>query len=251
MKKKYLSGHFAYKSDVGRVRLLNEDRVMALINARGNALLVVCDGMGGAKKGDLASTLALDTIVEEFKNREAKFLGKLSAKSFLTAAIKKANRTVYNEAEKNPDYKGMGTTLTAVLIVNNFYVLAQVGDSRCYTINNNRIKQLSEDQTYAAYLYRIGQITKEQMDTHPKRHILTNSLGIYPSISIDMRVDNYNDETFLLCSDGLYNNVDDGNIESILLSDDGVDIKINELISLANANGGSDNIGVVIWEADK
>ena len=251
MKKKYLSGHFAFKSDVGKVRLLNEDRVAAMINARGNALLVVCDGMGGAKKGDLASTLAIGTIVEEFKNHEGRFFGRLSARSFLNSAIKKANRVVFDEAEKNPDYKGMGTTLTAVLIVNNFYVLAQVGDSRCYTISHNKLVQLSEDQTYAAYLYRIGQITKEEMNNHPKRHILTNSLGIYPSISIDMSANSYNDETFLLCSDGLYNNVDDVNIESILMSVDGVDIKINQLISLANANGGSDNIGVVIWEADK
>ena len=245
-----IKGRFGNKTDIGLVRASNEDKALSLIDADGTVLLCVCDGMGGYMKGDFASKIATDIINAAFLSKK-KWLFSFQVSNWVSKIIKSINYSVYSESSDGERFKGMGTTLTAVLIVNNFYVLAQVGDSRCYTINNNKIKQLSEDQTYAAYLYRIGQITKEQMDTHPKRHILTNSLGIYPSISIDMRVDNYNDETFLLCSDGLYNNVDDGNIESILLSDDGVDIKINELISLANANGGSDNIGVVIWEADK
>ena len=254
MKEKvYLSGHFSYKTDIGRVRLSNDDRVIALSNAKGNILLVVCDGMGGTKKGDFAATIAVQTLQEAFIDRK-QFLTRGGALYWLSSVIRKANNKIYNEAIKNEErYKGMGTTLTAVLIVKDYYVIAQVGDSRCYTISPKDFSftQLTEDQTYAGYLYRIGEISEEQMLTHPKRHILMNALGIYPTLELDIKIAQYHKEPFLLCSDGLYNNVNKQDIELIFRSDDTVEQKINELIELANANGGSDNIGIVLWEADK
>ena len=245
--KKYLSGQFAKKSDVGKVRLTNEDRVLAMTNLKGNVLLVVCDGMGGASKGDLASTIATEFLKDEFENKKG-FLSRASAYYWLTSTIKKANKKIYDEAFRHPEYKGMGTTLTAILIVNSYMVVAQIGDSRAYTIKNNKLVQLTEDQTYVGYLYRTGQITEDEMKTHPKRHVLMNALGIYPSLEVDARLMNYEGERFLLCSDGLYNNVSNRDIESILKNEDSVDEKADELIALANSNGGSDNIGVVLWE---
>ena len=121
-----------------------------------------------------------------------------------------------------------------------------------YILNNeNQFSQVTEDQTYVGYLYRTGQITAEEMKTHPKRHMLMNALGVYPSASIDIKVSKYNNESVMLCSDGLYNNVPEADIASIIKGDDTTEEKINELICLANANGGSDNIGVVLWEASK
>ena len=251
--KVYLSGHFSYKTDVGKTRLTNEDRVLAMSDSKGNVLLVVCDGMGGAKKGDFAATIAVSTIQDAFKNHKNGFLTRTGAKYWLASTIRKANSKIYNEACKNEAmYKGMGTTLTAVLIVKDYYVVAQVGDSRCYTLSprNNEFIQVTEDQTYVAYLYRTKAISEEEMATHPKRHVLMNALGIYPSLELDIKSEPYFNEPFLLCSDGLYNNVSKQDIELIFRGEDSVEQKINELIALANANGGSDNIGIVLWESD-
>ena len=144
----------------------------------------------------------------------------------------------------------MGTTITAVLIVKTFIVIGQAGDSRAYILKDNKLVQISEDQTYVAYLYRTGQITKEEVATHSKRHVLMNAVGIYPSLNVDITSLNYNNEAILLCSDGLYNNVSHSDIENIMKNTDSVNHKVNQLIQISNANGGSDNIAVVVWEAN-
>ena len=249
--KKYLSGSYAFKSDIGRVRLNNEDRVCALTSLKGDVLLIVCDGMGGSKKGDLASSLAVDFICDAFRERKNSFIFRTAAMYWLASTIRKANKLIYDEGQTHEEYANMGTTLTAVLIVKNFMVIAQIGDSRAYTIKDGKLYQLTEDQSYVAYLYRTGQITASEMETHPKRHMLMNALGIYPSVEIDMRIMNYNNNPLLLCSDGLYNNVPLLDIESVMKSSDTVNQKVDELIVIANNNGGSDNIGVVIWESDE
>ena len=247
---KYLSGKFAFRTDIGKVRLTNEDQAAALINARGNVLLLVCDGMGGQNKGDYASNLAKTTIIDAF-NDKRRFFNKYDAMHWINKTIRHANKVVNDDAAKNKTYEGMGTTLTLVLIIKDYMVLAQVGDSRCYSYRLREFNQISEDQTYVAYLYRTGQIKKEEMKTHPKRHVLMNALGYYPSLDLDAKIMPYRGDTLLLCSDGLYNNVSENDISSIIKGNDTVDQKVTELISLANANGGSDNIAVVIWEADK
>ena len=149
-------------------------------------------------------------------------------------------------------YHGMGTTITMLLILKDTAILGHVGDSRCYFLRNNRfMEQMSEDQTYVGYLLRTKQIPAQEALTHPKRHVLMNALGIYPSASIDIKSFPYNGETVLLCSDGLYNNVPENDIASVLRGNDFVEQKVNELIAIGNKNGGSDNIAVAIWEAQK
>ena len=247
--KKYLTGRFSYRTDIGKVRLTNEDQAVALTNASGNVLLVVCDGMGGQNKGDLASSLALHTIVSSFKSRKG-FSNAYFAKLWVSKAIREANRSVYEQSQSNPNYRGMGTTVTLLLIVKDVAILGHVGDSRCYFLKNHHdLVQISEDQTYVAYLVRTGQITAEEALTHPKRHVLMNAVGIYPSASIDIQAIPYLDEIVLLCSDGLYNNVPVEDIASVLKGNDAVEQKVNELIAIGNKNGGSDNIAVVLWEA--
>lgn len=246
----YISGTMAVKTDVGKVRLTNEDRAVALVNARGNVLLAVCDGMGGQNKGEFAAEIAINTLAEAFK-KKPKFFSYATAMRWIYAVVRKANVEIYNEASKNPSYSGMGTTLTIALIVDGHLLVGEIGDSRCYALVDRRLKQLSEDQTYVAYLYRTGKISKEEMKTHPKRHVLMNALGIFPSVNIDLRALPYANETLLVCSDGLYNNVPDSEIGNILRSNDSTEQKVNELISLGNANGGSDNIAVVLWEAQR
>lgn len=251
MKKTYLSGSFAYKTDIGRVRLTNEDQAMALTDVKGNVLLLVADGMGGQNKGDYASRLAVQIISEAFSKHNGLFLSKGHALYWLSKNIRAANATIYNEASKNKTYQGMGTTLTAVLLIKNYMVVAQVGDSRLYSYGLDGFLQITEDQTFVQYLYRTGRIKKEEISTHPKRHVLMNALGVYPSLNLDIKSFPYKNETLLVCSDGLYNNVNETTIASILKGDDTVEQKIIELISIGNSNGGSDNIGLVLWEANE
>ena len=247
--KKYLTGRFSYRTDIGKVRLTNEDQAIALTNASGNILLVVCDGMGGQNKGDLASSLAINTIVASFKDRKG-FLNNYFAKLWVGSVIKEANRCIYEQSQNNPAYHGMGTTITLLLIIKDIAILGHVGDSRCYFLKNHHdLAQISEDQTYVGYLLRTGQITPEEALTHPKRHVLMNALGIYPSASIDIKTFPYLNEEVLLCSDGLYNNVSFDDISAVMKGNDSVEQKVNELIAIGNKNGGSDNIAVVLWEA--
>lgn len=247
--KKYLTGRFAYRTDIGKVRVNNEDQAIALTNASGNVLLLVCDGMGGQNKGDLASSLAVNTIVGSFKERKG-FLNTYFAKLWVGAAIREANRCIYEQAQSNPNYRGMGTTVTLLLIIKDIAIMGHVGDSRCYFLKNHHdLTQMSEDQTYVAYLLRTQQITPEEALTHPKRHVLMNALGVYPSASIEIKSFPYLNEEVLLCSDGLYNNVPLDGISSVVKGNDSVEQKVNELIAIANKNGGSDNIAVVLWEA--
>ena len=247
--KKYLTGRFAYRTDIGKVRLSNEDQAIALTNASGNVLLVVCDGMGGQNKGDLASSLAVHTVITSFKSRKG-FSNAYLAKLWVSKAIREANKSIYEQSQSNPNYRGMGTTITLLLIIKDMAILGHVGDSRCYFLKNHHdLVQMTEDQTYVAYLVRTGQITQEEALTHPKRHVLMNALGIYPSASIDLKVFPYLNEEILLCSDGLYNNVPVDDIAAIVKGNDTVEMKVNELIAIGNKNGGSDNIAVVLWEA--
>ncbi|MBQ6730368.1 MAG: Stp1/IreP family PP2C-type Ser/Thr phosphatase [Bacilli bacterium] len=247
--KKYLTGRFFYRTDVGKVRLNNEDQAIALTNASGNVLLIVCDGMGGQNKGDLASSLAINTIVTFFKNRKG-FLNSYFARLWVGKVIREANKSIYEQSQSNPNYQGMGTTITLLLIIKDVAIMGHVGDSRCYFLkSHHELVQMSEDQTYVGYLLRTGQITPEEALTHPKRHVLMNALGVYPSASIDIKVFPYLNEEVLLCSDGLYNNVPIEDITAIVKGSDSVDQKVNELIAIGNKNGGSDNIAVVLWEA--
>jgi len=242
-------GHFASKTDMGRVRISNEDQAFVLTNYNGDVLMVVCDGMGGQNKGDFASKMALDHLVEAFQKKRKS--PALFSRSWLLRVIKEANSYIYNEAMKNPVYRDMGTTCVAALIQDNKLILANIGDSRAYRYDEQGLARLTEDQTYVDYLYRSGQIKAKERDSSPDRHVLMNALGIYPSASCDLVIKPYAGETILLCSDGLYNNVSEGEIRAILSTDERPDQKVNSLIAEANANGGSDNIAVAIWECER
>ena len=143
----------------------------------------------------------------------------------------------------------MGTTLVLAFISGERLILINIGDSRAYMLKDDRIVRLSEDQTYVDYLYRTGKISRDETMSHPDRHVLMNALGIYPSLSMDVRVFPYHGEPVLLCSDGLYNNVAESEIAAVMASDERPDQKVGALINEANLNGGSDNIAISYWEA--
>lgn len=248
MKRKTYKGTYSVKSDAGKVRISNEDQGKVLVNSNGNVLLAVADGMGGHHKGDYASYETVKIIFEAFKTKKWYF-NEYDAMRWMNAVTRTANGYIYRMQDGNEIYQGMGTTLVMGMIYKNKLVVLNSGDSRLYVVRDKKLVQLTEDQTYVDYLLMSGQITQEEAINHPKRHVLTNAIGLFPSLSADLRMHNYNGETILLCSDGLYNNVSEQDILNILLTTNSTEDKCDSLISLANFNGGDDNITVVLWES--
>ncbi len=246
-------GTYAYKTDIGMVRKTNEDQALILMNSDNEVFMVVCDGMGGAEKGDVASKLAIDQLSEAFKKKRKHHFA-FNDKQWITKACKTANKKIYSlseklrKSEKRNEPLGMGCTMVAALISGDRLMIANIGDSRAYRLENGSLKQLTKDQTYVDYLVRTGKLSEEGAKTHPDRHVLTNALGVYNSLSISIDEHRYNGETILLCSDGLYNNLETKEIANILSTDERTDQKVISLISVANHEGGSDNIGIALWE---
>ena len=248
MKPPRLEGYYATKSDIGRVRLTNEDRAIALYSAKGEFLLSVADGMGGANKGDYASKLAVDTLSEAFV-KKPQFPNVLLSKLWLNATLKKANRRIYGATEESALFKGMGTTMVVALFTGKKIVIANIGDSRAYVLGKDGFKRVTEDQSYVSYLIRTGKITKEQALTHPDRHLLMNAMGVYPSLSLAYVVLDYEGQTVMLCTDGVYNSLSEEEMEAALKMELRTDQKVDTLIAMALDKGGSDNCGIALWES--
>ena len=246
---KQYKGAFESKTDVGRVRIANEDQAASLTNSQGEIFLLVCDGMGGQNKGDCASKLARDYLVEAFTKKPK--LPPFLLKMWLSRIIKGANKLIYSEANHNERYHDMGTTCCLALISGEKLFIANVGDSRAYWLKGHELVRLSNDQTYVDYLYRTGKISFEETSKREDRHVLLNALGIYPSSSAEIEVKPYEGEAVLVCSDGLYNNLPESEIRAILSGDERPDEKVASLIEEANASGGSDNIAIAYFEACK
>lgn len=243
MKQKY-QNDFAYKVDVGKVRIANQDQANILTNSYGDVLMLVADGMGGHNKGDYASKLTIDFLSDEFKKRKKGFVSIFVAKLWLQYVVGRANKLVFNTGEKSVQCKGMGTTLVVILIHKKSIVVLNVGDSRAYLYREDKLEQLSEDESYVEYLKRSGQLSEKEAAKRKDKNVLLNALGIYPSISFNSRLLAYHNESLLLCSDGLFNNLKEEAIKDILKKNFSAKETVNELINKANKNGGSDNIAV-------
>ncbi len=246
----YLSGNFSALIDKGRVRETNEDAALGIANAYGNILLAVADGMGGANKGEYASNKLLDSIKADFLNIEKEFTSPRTIIKWLNQVIDNANAKIYEKSIKDEAFKGMGTTLSLVMLVKDIMVTAQVGDSRIYLLKDKKLTQISVDQTYATYLLHENKISPSEVATHKHRHKITNAVGTKARCNIDFNHYKYNREKILVCSDGLYNNIAFPIMESILIGNDSLNKKCMELIAFGNASGGTDNMAVVIWESN-
>ena len=250
MARKYIEATIGFKKDIGKIRISNDDECRIVLNSYKEVLMVLADGMGGQNKGDYASSTTVNFLCEEFL-KKPKLITYIDAMIWIAKKKKKINTLLYNTQDKDENYRGMGTTLVVALLVGNKIVVINIGDSRCYLVNNKKLVQITEDQTYVNYLYKSGIIEEKDMATNPNRHVLTNSLGCFPSVSFDKFIINYTGQSIFLCSDGLYNNVSIKDIEAILNTTDETHIKVDSLIELANYNGGSDNISCCLWEPIK
>lgn len=233
-------------TDIGSRRNKNEDAALA-VKFNGGVLLMVADGIGGHRKGEVASDMALSIIQERVVHYE-KQLTISRAKKLIKSAIKSANKEI-NELSTRPDYLDMGTTLVLALVLEEGTLIANCGDSRLYTYKHGRgVQQQTVDHTFVEYMVRNGKMTREEAEKSPKKNVLLNALGTNPGIFYDEQVIKNDYDSLLLCSDGLYNMVNIKELNEVMGKNQSTSSKVKDLISLANTNGGLDNIGVSLME---
>ena len=227
--------------DRGKVRRNNEDAFVA--DAK-TAVFMVADGMGGHAAGEIASRMAVQTTAQCLAARNPE----LDQKKQLRAAICQANERVYDTQEKTPEYRGMGSTLTVLTFNSACYYLGQVGDSRAYLLRDGRLQQLSRDHSLVWPLYENGAITKAEIASHPRKHMLTRCIGMHPEVEVDLYSDVVQEnDVFLLCSDGLTDVLTDNTIQQILVRSGMTPEKAcREFLHTANDGGGPDNITAVV-----
>jgi serine/threonine protein phosphatase PrpC len=233
----------ASATDAGRVRRNNQDQVLLE-----DSLFAVADGMGGHVAGEVASLTAVEALRAAFASHDAP-----QSSGDLRDAVQLANEVVFEKSASSDDLRGMGTTLTAVALVDaegeQRLAVANVGDSRAYVFAQGELTQLTEDHSVPEELARQGQITPEEVENHPQRHVLTRALGISPAVEVDLwEVLPYTGDRLLLCSDGLCRDLTDDQIAAVLRRLADPKDAADELVSRARASGGSDNITVVIIE---
>jgi len=237
----------AYRSDVGRVRQVNEDCAWAELKDSGLVAAIVADGMGGHQAGDVASALAMDTFRDALKDKSG-VLTKDERKMLIRQAILQANEVVFDTATRNERYHNMGTTVVAVLVHADTGVIGHIGDSRAYLLRDGELSRLTEDHTLVNELAKSGQLTAEEAANHPRRNVLTRALGTDAEVEVDIRsIAWHTGDMLLLCSDGLTNMVEEKVIQETMQSSElELEAKAELLVQLALQAGGDDNITVVL-----
>lgn len=234
------------KSDVGKVREMNQDAYYISDSSSEVKLYLLADGMGGYKGGEIASNLAIkctknyieNNFKETPKDRE-------SLIQLIASSMEYANMVVYEKSRENKEYEGMGTTLEVCLIYNSRAYIAHIGDSRIFRIRKGLIRQLTQDHSYVQTLVKEGTITKEEAKHHPKKNMLTKALGCNAFVEPDVAVKGFlKEDILLISSDGLTNMVKQDDIFQIATGN--IEKAPQRLVDLANENGGMDNITVVI-----
>lgn len=222
----------AHLSDTGRVRHHNEDRSVA-----SSRILAVADGMGGAKAGEVAAQVAVDSVSA---------LDAVDSES-VRRAIERANRAIRRMASEDPDKSGMGTTMTAAVVRDGHLDVVHVGDSRAYLWRDGALSQVTEDHSVVGELVRRGSITAEEAENHPHRNVITRALGAEAEVQTDtVSTGLREDDVVLLCSDGLSSYVSEADIASALAAAPTLAAAARALVDRANAAGGIDNVTVVL-----
>lgn len=231
-------------TDIGRMRKINQDSVYACLTPVGklNNLFIVADGMGGHKAGDMASKCAVETVVDVVSNsKNSSILG------ILDEAVRTANTKVIQTAASSEDFEGMGTTLVVATIDNGMLSVGNVGDSRLYLVGNE-IRQITRDHSLVEEMVTIGELERSEARTHTNKNIITRAIGADVTVLADyFEVQINPSDKLVMCSDGLSNMVEDDIIKQIIKNFP-CDEAARMLVDLANENGGSDNITVIVIE---
>lgn len=224
------------KTDIGKVREVNEDSY-----GYHGRLFVLADGMGGHEAGEIASAIAVETVL-------AADLGDAPT-TRLHQAILDANRAILAEVEKHPEHAGMGTTINVLYLDITQAYITNVGDSRIYRLSGGRLKQLTADDSLVAQLVKNGSITEEEAKVHPRRNVLIQALGMEGNLEFEVTtVGIAPGDKFLLCSDGLTGMLDEKTITSYLDADMAPQSIAEQLVGAADEAGGRDNITVIVVE---
>ena len=236
------------KTDRGRVRTDNQDAYFAGKITDDSVFAVVCDGMGGANAGNVASELAVRHISEYVIRSYRDGMDMSDTEKTLKNAIVSANISLYDKAVNNAELAGMGTTAVAAFVKDGTAVIDHVGDSRIYLVNGE-IKQLTRDHSVVQSLIESGKITPEDAKVHPRKNVITRALGAEENVAVDSDCLNLsNGDTLLLCSDGLTNFLDDKDILTVFQNND-ISAVAERLVEAANKTGGGDNIpGVTVTQ---
>ena len=232
-------------SDVGRVREANQDcyKFEKLSDYTGFAL--VCDGMGGAKAGNIASKLASEVIGDYLKRSLKPSMSSTQIETILRSAVYSANTAVYEASQKGEEYNGMGTTVVLMYADGNSVYILHVGDSRAYSFKDGVLSQLTVDHSMVQTMVDNGEITPDEAKVHPNKNVITRALGVGEQVNTDMDfIDVTDEQIIVLCSDGLSNYVSSSEIAHQLENFD--ETVTQRLIDAANNNGGRDNITVVV-----
>ena len=233
------------RTDTGRVRSSNQDAFISGTLPGGAVFAVVCDGMGGANGGNVASALGIKVISDRLLEVYREGMNEISLHNLLESAIAAANVEIYDTAMADTDLRGMGTTVVAVLIVEGLVHIAHVGDSRAYLITREAMEQITRDHSIVQSMVEKGQLTPDEAKNHPRKHFITRALGVEEEVACDYNEFSFPEEGLLLiCTDGLTNMVETDEIERLARAGDPETIPAR-LISAANMAGGSDNITVV------
>lgn len=240
------------RTDVGRTRDHNEDNfgyreatTDEVASAKGH-LLLVCDGMGGHAAGEVASQIAIDTILSAYYDDPSE-----DPRASLTSAVKLANRRIFEQSSSNRDQQGMGTTCVAAVIRGDELIMGYVGDSRGYLLRDGQLKQVTRDHSWVGQQVEMGLLAPEDAKDHPMMNIITRALGHHPDVEVDIASQKVQvSDVVLLCSDGLSGQVDDAKMQQIVEEAELLENAASALINAANEAGGPDNITVVLGRVD-
>lgn len=233
-------------TDQGRVRPYNEDAGGVVCNQDKQALYVIADGMGGHNAGDVASAMVLQYFQTHWP-KEQQLTRVDDVERYLVQSIQTVNEHIYQKAKEQEAYRGMGTTVVVVIVIDEMAVVAHVGDSRCYKLAEGEMRQITKDHSLVNALVNAGEITEQEARVHPKKNILTRAIGTDLAIDVDVTMVSCEPgDTLLLCTDGLTNKLTDEEIKTIIQSAQAIDDAGKQLIEEANARGGEDNISLVL-----
>ena len=230
-------------TDPGKVRERNEDAVAICENGTGEKLLIVADGMGGHKNGEVASHLALDHITNRFKNISS-VGNKEDAINWIQTTVSEANVEIFKYVTSHPESEGMGTTIVLSILTPSFLLIGNIGDSSGYVYKNKKLHKITIDHTLVNLLVKSGELTEEEARNHPKKNVLMKALGSSTNVEMDIFNVELGVDGIFLCSDGLTNMLDDNQITKVLNENGTLQEKLEKLVFKANNRGGNDNISI-------
>ena len=230
-------------TDPGKVRERNEDAVAICENTAGEKLLIVADGMGGHKNGEVASHLALDHITNRFKNISS-VGNKEDAINWIQTTVSEANVEIFKYVTTHPESEGMGTTIVLAILTPAFLLIGNIGDSSGYVYKNKKLHKITIDHTLVNLLVKSGELTEEEAKNHPKKNVLMKALGSSTNVEMDIFNVELGIDGIFLCSDGLTNMLDDNQITKVINENVSIKEKLEKLVFKANNRGGNDNISI-------